>query len=97
MRASGGQAVLLCRLLRFHFFSDFCIYRSTDLVNAEAGRALARWVIDEGLQELRRPHGRVCGQVNVFGQPVVVLVGNHVGAFVRVHAQVEDFRYPQAY
>ena len=68
MKASGGQAVLFCC---FHFFGDFLVHFLTDLVDAEARRALARRVVDEGLQELRCSAGAVEYQVVVLGQEIM--------------------------
>jgi hypothetical protein len=64
VRASGGQAVLLGV---FHFFIDFLVNFRTDLVDAEAGWFLARWVFDEGLQEFRRFFHAIEYQVVVLG------------------------------
>jgi hypothetical protein len=47
-----GGTLVYQRGCPFVFFLDCCIYRSSDLIDAEAGRFLARWIVDEGLQKL---------------------------------------------
>ena len=67
LTCSGGLISLFG--LRLVFFFDLRVYRRADLVDAEAGRFLARWILDEGLQESRRLGHTRCQQVRVLHGP----------------------------
>jgi len=56
-----------------------------NLVDSEDRGYLTRWVVDECFEELRRLHNAIGQEIGVLRGPVVVLVGDHVGAFVRIH------------
>ncbi len=61
-------------------------------VDAEAGRTLAGRIVDEGLEESRRPHHPFPDKVDVLGTPLVVSAARYVRVLVGVHSQVVHLR-----
>lgn len=56
-----------------------------NLVDSEDGAYLTRWIVDECFEELRHLHNAIGQEIGVLRGPIVVLVDDHVGAFVRIH------------
>src|ERR1700743_722962 len=57
---------------------------------------MARWIINERLQEIRALHDTVRQEISVLYRPVIILVGYHVCAFIGVHTKIKDFCHTKA-
>src|SRR5262245_54287642 len=94
--ASGPQRSLLGLRGLLQLLLDRLVNLSLHLVHREARHALAGWIVDEGLQEHRRPARAFERDVRVVGPPLVLAVALYLCVLVRVHAQVEHARQTQA-
>src|SRR5579862_3798667 len=76
-------------------FIDRFVHMLANLIDTEAGPALARRILSEGFQEGRSLHCSNAGEIGILDEPVIVLIRRDIGALVRVHSQVKELREPQ--
>jgi hypothetical protein len=87
---AGPFAAYLLRARLRGVLLDLGFDVASHLADRETRLLLARWVFDEGLQKGRGAYADIKNQIAILRQPIVVLVGDNVGALNPRHAQTDD-------
>ena len=80
---------LWCRVHGSNLALDFLL----DLIDCETRRALTGRIFHECIEESSSMESHPAHKESILDSPIVMLIGNDVGALVWVHTQIEELGY----